>query len=224
MQIRAALSAQLKILVYNGDTDMACNFLMGQKFSESLKLGLKASKREWKYMDQVAGFVTQYEGIDFLTVKVILISNAPHASSVHTSLILRLEYSPQNYENVFPSGEGAIFKGRYYRGFFKSLFSTEIKFLLYRKHFHTILIIFVVGDYIQNFSPPERGYIQGSAAFIVSVTETKFAFGFVGSRAHGTTMASRSCTFDDSVLFEERAILILFEIFYNLNCQQHNKM
>uniref|UniRef100_A0A8C3B2C0 Carboxypeptidase n=1 Tax=Cyclopterus lumpus TaxID=8103 RepID=A0A8C3B2C0_CYCLU len=59
------LSLGLQALVYNGDTDMACNFLGDQWFVEDL--GLKY--QNWLHDDQIAGFYQQYGNITFLTVK-----------------------------------------------------------------------------------------------------------------------------------------------------------
>jgi len=69
-QFRKILGKGLKILVYHGDTDMACNFLMGQQFTSKLGLQLKEQKRAWfSNNKQIAGFVTRYKGLDFVTIK-----------------------------------------------------------------------------------------------------------------------------------------------------------
>uniref|UniRef100_A0A914WU84 Carboxypeptidase n=1 Tax=Plectus sambesii TaxID=2011161 RepID=A0A914WU84_9BILA len=68
-QIKKAVNAGLRVLLYYGDTDMACNFLMGAKFSKDLGLALVAENRPWKVDGQIAGFVTAYKGLDYLTVK-----------------------------------------------------------------------------------------------------------------------------------------------------------
>uniref|UniRef100_A0A671MA78 Carboxypeptidase n=1 Tax=Sinocyclocheilus anshuiensis TaxID=1608454 RepID=A0A671MA78_9TELE len=64
------LALGLRALVYNGDTDMACNFLGDQWFVE--QLGHKASTQyqPWIYEKQIAGFYQQFGTITFLTVKV----------------------------------------------------------------------------------------------------------------------------------------------------------
>lgn len=36
--IKKIHEAKLRILLYYGDTDLACNFLMGQQFTANLKL------------------------------------------------------------------------------------------------------------------------------------------------------------------------------------------
>lgn len=88
-QFRKLLGKGVKILVYHGDTDMACNFLMGQQFtsklglqvlsadhsctspsSDPLSFQIKEQKRPWYTNKQIAGFVTRYKGLDFVTVKV----------------------------------------------------------------------------------------------------------------------------------------------------------
>lgn len=56
-------------LVYNGDVDMACNFLGDSWFSNNLSLPVLKEYGEWHFNDQVAGFFKQYKGLTFLTVK-----------------------------------------------------------------------------------------------------------------------------------------------------------
>ncbi|XP_051830552.1 lysosomal protective protein-like [Antechinus flavipes] len=63
------LQSDVRILVYNGDTDMACNFLGAEKFVESLNQPAMTTYQPWYYQRQVAGFFKEYEQITFLTVK-----------------------------------------------------------------------------------------------------------------------------------------------------------
>ncbi|XP_029000461.1 cathepsin A-like [Betta splendens] len=63
------LSLGLRALVYNGDTDMACNFLGDQWFVEDLGLKATTKYQSWRYEDQIAGFFQQFGNITFLTVK-----------------------------------------------------------------------------------------------------------------------------------------------------------
>ncbi|XP_014670492.1 PREDICTED: lysosomal protective protein-like [Priapulus caudatus] len=63
------LLPHVRALVYNGDTDMACNFLGDEWFVESLKRKVTSARQPWKFNHQVAGFVKQFENIDFVTIK-----------------------------------------------------------------------------------------------------------------------------------------------------------
>uniref|UniRef100_A0A667YHR5 Carboxypeptidase n=1 Tax=Myripristis murdjan TaxID=586833 RepID=A0A667YHR5_9TELE len=62
-----------RVLVYNGDVDMACNFLGDEWFVESLHQQVEVKRRPWVYSDadgqQVGGFVKEFNNIAFLTVK-----------------------------------------------------------------------------------------------------------------------------------------------------------
>ncbi|KAL7638525.1 UNVERIFIED_CONTAM: hypothetical protein RMT77_011095 [Armadillidium vulgare] len=63
------LVPRVKGLIYNGDVDMACNFLGDEWFAESLNLKLVKERRMWHYDDQVAGFVKQFQNLDVVTVR-----------------------------------------------------------------------------------------------------------------------------------------------------------
>ncbi|KAM3923061.1 lysosomal protective protein-like [Leptodactylus fuscus] len=62
-----------RILVYTGDTDMACDFLGIEWFVHSLKLKEEKSYHPWMYKDgkqsQIAGYAKQYANLTLLTVK-----------------------------------------------------------------------------------------------------------------------------------------------------------
>ncbi|XP_053103772.1 lysosomal protective protein isoform X2 [Hemicordylus capensis] len=63
-----------RILVYNGDIDMACNFLGDEWFVDSLRQKVEVTRRPWVYsdedgQDQIGGFVKEFTNIAFLTVK-----------------------------------------------------------------------------------------------------------------------------------------------------------
>nr|XP_057911054.1 lysosomal protective protein isoform X1 [Doryrhamphus excisus] len=71
LKLLAAL--KYRVLVYNGDVDMACNFMGDEWFVESLNQQVEVSRRPWLYKDQdgrqVGGFVKEFDHIAFLTVK-----------------------------------------------------------------------------------------------------------------------------------------------------------
>ncbi|XP_028855107.1 lysosomal protective protein [Denticeps clupeoides] len=62
-----------RVLVYNGDVDMACNFLGDEWFVESLQQQAQIKRRPWIYNNgdsqQVGGFVKEFDNLAFLTVK-----------------------------------------------------------------------------------------------------------------------------------------------------------
>ncbi|XP_060925477.1 lysosomal protective protein-like isoform X1 [Limanda limanda] len=62
-----------RVLVYNGDVDMACNFMGDEWFVESLQQQVLVQRRPWFYSDedgrQVGGFVKEFNNMAFLTVK-----------------------------------------------------------------------------------------------------------------------------------------------------------
>ncbi|PIO77527.1 serine carboxypeptidase [Teladorsagia circumcincta] len=65
--IKGIIAANIRVLLYFGDTDMVCNFLMGQKFSYSLGLEETLGKTPWTFKHQIAGFKTLYKGLTFIT-------------------------------------------------------------------------------------------------------------------------------------------------------------
>ncbi|KAI6232893.1 Carboxypeptidase [Aphelenchoides fujianensis] len=68
--VKKILNANVRILLYYGDADMACNFMMGQQFSARLGLKRSIGKQPWKFDNQIAGFKTIYRGgLTFLTIK-----------------------------------------------------------------------------------------------------------------------------------------------------------
>ncbi|KAI1728278.1 serine carboxypeptidase domain-containing protein [Ditylenchus destructor] len=68
--IKKILSAHVRVLLYYGDTDMACNFMMGQQFSARLGLKRVLNKQPWKFDRQIAGFKTIYsKGLTFITIR-----------------------------------------------------------------------------------------------------------------------------------------------------------
>ncbi|XP_054163524.1 lysosomal protective protein-like [Oppia nitens] len=59
----------LKILVYNGDVDMACNFLGDEWFVEDMGRSLTQSYNIWHYNHQIAGYYKVYDRLAFVTVR-----------------------------------------------------------------------------------------------------------------------------------------------------------
>uniref|UniRef100_A0A914MVC5 Uncharacterized protein n=1 Tax=Meloidogyne incognita TaxID=6306 RepID=A0A914MVC5_MELIC len=68
--IKTILNANIRMIFYNGDLDMRCNMLMGQRFTEKLGYKLKTIKQSWIVNGQIGGFKTEYEnGLTFTTVR-----------------------------------------------------------------------------------------------------------------------------------------------------------
>ncbi|KAK5986518.1 Serine carboxypeptidase, partial [Trichostrongylus colubriformis] len=59
--IKKIVAANVRVLLYYGDTDMVCNFMMGQQFSDQLGLKRFLGKTPWKFDRQIAGFKTLFE-------------------------------------------------------------------------------------------------------------------------------------------------------------------
>uniref|UniRef100_A0A2P2HX72 Carboxypeptidase n=1 Tax=Hirondellea gigas TaxID=1518452 RepID=A0A2P2HX72_9CRUS len=68
-QYKTLQAAGVRGLVYNGDVDMACNFIGDQWFVESLNFKETATRRMWHSQGQVGGFVKQFELLDLLTIR-----------------------------------------------------------------------------------------------------------------------------------------------------------
>ncbi|RUS72201.1 hypothetical protein EGW08_020028 [Elysia chlorotica] len=73
-QYQAALEKKLRILVYNGDVDMACNFLGDEWFVDSLKPENPQERSPWYYTaadgtKQNAGFFKAFDQITFVTIR-----------------------------------------------------------------------------------------------------------------------------------------------------------
>ncbi|KJH47892.1 serine carboxypeptidase [Dictyocaulus viviparus] len=67
--VKKIIESNVRVLLYYGDTDMACNFIMGQKFADQLGLKRKLGKTPWKFDRQIAGFKTLFKGLTFITVR-----------------------------------------------------------------------------------------------------------------------------------------------------------
>ena len=58
-----------KLIVFNGDIDIVCDFLGDQQFVDELGYKLTANYTKWTVEGRTAGFFKRYEGIDFMTVR-----------------------------------------------------------------------------------------------------------------------------------------------------------
>ena len=63
------LRAGKRGLIYNGDVDMACNFLGDEWFVDDLGLTLVSDYKEWHLQNQVAGYVKHFDNLVYATVK-----------------------------------------------------------------------------------------------------------------------------------------------------------
>lgn len=60
---------KLNLIVYNGDTDMMCNFLGDEWFVDDLNAKVVSDYKPWFVNEQVAGFVKEFKGITYMTVR-----------------------------------------------------------------------------------------------------------------------------------------------------------
>ncbi|EFO83930.1 hypothetical protein CRE_23802 [Caenorhabditis remanei] len=67
--IKKIVRNHVRVLVYYGDTDMACNFMMGQQFVDQLGLRRTLKKTPLKFDRQIAGFKTLFDGLSFITIR-----------------------------------------------------------------------------------------------------------------------------------------------------------
>lgn len=73
-QYQKALNHKLRVMVYNGDIDMACNFLGDEWFVDSLHADTTKSRSMWYYQDendskQVAGFFKAFDHLTYVTIR-----------------------------------------------------------------------------------------------------------------------------------------------------------
>ena len=69
-----SMDASVYATVYNGDTDLSCNFLGDEWFVDDLALTAKDDYKEWYYEDaqsgrQVGGWTKDFDKIAFVTVR-----------------------------------------------------------------------------------------------------------------------------------------------------------
>lgn len=63
------LTPRVRGLIYNGDIDMACNFLGDEWFIESLGLKVLEGRKMWHQGGQVGGFVKRFQNVDVVTIR-----------------------------------------------------------------------------------------------------------------------------------------------------------
>lgn len=67
--VKKIVGSNVRVLLYYGDTDIICDFITGQKFSERLGLRQLEEKKAWLVDAQIGGFKTVYDGLIFTTIR-----------------------------------------------------------------------------------------------------------------------------------------------------------
>ncbi|XP_023233629.1 lysosomal protective protein-like isoform X1 [Centruroides sculpturatus] len=62
-------SGKLRGLIYNGDVDMACNFLGDQWFVDDLSFKVTSEYKYWEFNDQIAGYYKKFGNLTYMTIK-----------------------------------------------------------------------------------------------------------------------------------------------------------
>jgi len=68
-RVQYAVNSGIRVLLYYGDVDMACNFLIGERFANKLGFTHTTNKRSFRVNNQVAGFQTEYGNVSMITVR-----------------------------------------------------------------------------------------------------------------------------------------------------------
>lgn len=63
------IAGNYKVLIYSGDTDASVPYTTTLSWIENLNLGVSKAWRPWYLGDQVSGFIQEYNGITYVTVK-----------------------------------------------------------------------------------------------------------------------------------------------------------
>ena len=58
-----------KLIIYNGDLDLSCDFLGDERFVDQLGYKVTDKYKLWRVGGRIAGFVKRYEGITFTTIR-----------------------------------------------------------------------------------------------------------------------------------------------------------
>lgn len=93
---------KLTLLVYNGDTDMMCNFLGDEWFVDELHSKVTQDYHTWKVNKQVAGFIKVFKGITYMTVKGSghMVPTDRPAEALHMFENYLLKLQPSDYELI----------------------------------------------------------------------------------------------------------------------------
>lgn len=72
----------LRVLIYNGDVDQACNYLGDQWFIEAFalknQLPVTKPRADWRYMTQIAGYAKKFDNNAGFSVDLITVKGAGH--------------------------------------------------------------------------------------------------------------------------------------------------
>jgi carboxypeptidase C (cathepsin A) len=76
-----------KLLFYSGDTDGAVPTYGTKRWIKELEWPIKKEWRQWKTDGQVSGYIQEYEGLDFVTIKGVGHMAPQYARKAVTSMI-----------------------------------------------------------------------------------------------------------------------------------------
>lgn len=108
-QLKAAVAAKVRVLVYNGDCDTVCNAIGDKQFLNTLGLKQISDSIPWRYNEDVydvAGWQTEYEGLTFLSVRgsghYVPMDKPREALQMITNFIRNKPYSTPTGINISP--------------------------------------------------------------------------------------------------------------------------
>jgi len=108
-QLKAAVAANVRVLVYNGDCDTVCNAIGDKQFLNSLGLKQINDSIPWTYDGDtfdLAGWQTIYEGLTFLSVRgsghYVPMDRPREALQMITNFIRNKSYSTPTGINISP--------------------------------------------------------------------------------------------------------------------------
>merc|ERR1711907_843042 len=67
--VQELMANDVYVVYYNGDTDLACNFLGDEQFVDAFNRPVVHKRSSWKVAGQIAGFVKVFDKIAFVTVR-----------------------------------------------------------------------------------------------------------------------------------------------------------